>query len=947
MSHARSTEARPSQSAPLPPGAAMNFIVMGPESSGKRTLAKLLEFNASFDFACLPPARQRFLRLCAQVTAAEAVLQALRGHSHVPKDKVRALEQLLERSCGPDGMVADEQLEAAFVAAAAALASEPAVLKACASTKSVARLDSATAHFLDEPQRFFSSGYVPTRQDVLSAREPLAALLEPQVSTVPVHAKGGAPEGEEVFNVVTLPAMWWSAAAREGSDKAQRLDAMCSGPEPFCAVLVVPLDDFCADENGRGTTLEEAHRSKRHDKKRKKRHDKEKERPAEDEDEQDIGRQLAHTTGAPSSLRYDQDFAPPPLRQAALAQHQQDVSSSSGSSEHTPVVPTSSPAAAATRTEASAAAAGAPTGSGPAATASTGGGGGQSLPPSFLAMTAPAAMNVASLYARRKRAQQMARGRNNFVLSVDTTPLNERAVAVRVEDECETPTTCCTVEPLSAVGPGMPPMFLQEAEAQMSKLSLEPTPAAPTASTASASVPTLAPAPIHDHSHSQHGEHKKEREKTRPKEKERKRRKPFVNKLTTGLNVVKKLAHRRVVQNAESVFVVLTRADRFAASCPAIESLCCAFPDYAEEDTAGSSTAARSSSAAAYVAALFDAALHSMQAERRHVLRCTLVDYEQTRATLVDAIYGVAEQAARVKQAARRLECATQELVAAKRAAGCVRAPASRSGVCRCQSGHASEQGRRTSNEDALAFNDDLQDAAFGDKLAYYAVYDGHNGSDAALVCSRIVHTQLLYHRDFPAHPERFFAEGYARADALVTAACEKSGATAVTAIVFGSTLFVANIGDSECILVSRSDAAHAHAHTHTVLTVKHLLESDEERQRVQELGGMVVFGRLFGSLQVSRAFGDAEFKQPGKEYVSVAPHVAVRELGRSDEVLVLACDGLWEQVSYGEVAERAVELRASGCTPQQASQALAQLALERGTKDNVTVLVVFLDWPI
>ena len=45
--------------------------------------------------------------------------------------------------------------------------------------------------------------------------------------------------------------------------------------------------------------------------------------------------------------------------------------------------------------------------------------------------------------------------------------------------------------------------------------------------------------------------------------------------------------------------------------------------------------------------------------------------------------------------------------------------------------------------------------------------------------------------------------------------------------------------------------------------TVKHKPMDDGERERVQQAGGFVIFGRVGGTLAVSRAFGDKPFKVP------------------------------------------------------------------------------------
>lgn len=64
---------------------------------------------------------------------------------------------------------------------------------------------------------------------------------------------------------------------------------------------------------------------------------------------------------------------------------------------------------------------------------------------------------------------------------------------------------------------------------------------------------------------------------------------------------------------------------------------------------------------------------------------------------------------------------------------------------------------------------------------------------------------------------------------------------------------------------------------------------------------GTVVFGRLFGDLGVSRAFGDKDYKVPAAaaDYMSVEPHYrSVTLRPGEDEFFVLACDGLWDKMT-------------------------------------------------
>eukprot|EP00967_Tisochrysis_lutea_P043238 scaffold52215_cov15-Tisochrysis_lutea.AAC.1 len=80
-------------------------------------------------------------------------------------------------------------------------------------------------------------------------------------------------------------------------------------------------------------------------------------------------------------------------------------------------------------------------------------------------------------------------------------------------------------------------------------------------------------------------------------------------------------------------------------------------------------------------------------------------------------------------------------------------------------------------------------------------------------------------------------------------------------------------------------------------LSVDHKPNSKEERQRIENAGGVVVWAgtwRVGGVLAVSRAFGD----KPLKRYVIATPDIREESLRDDDEFLILASDGLWDVIS-------------------------------------------------
>lgn len=100
---------------------------------------------------------------------------------------------------------------------------------------------------------------------------------------------------------------------------------------------------------------------------------------------------------------------------------------------------------------------------------------------------------------------------------------------------------------------------------------------------------------------------------------------------------------------------------------------------------------------------------------------------------------------------------------------------------------------------------------------------------------------------------------------------------------------------------------------------------------------------------------GDGYFKP----YVIPVPEVTITPRAKEDECLILASDGLWDVMSNEEASELARKRillwhKKNGTTPssdqngeftdpaaQAAADFLSKVALQKGSKDNVTVIVV------
>ena len=260
--------------------------------------------------------------------------------------------------------------------------------------------------------------------------------------------------------------------------------------------------------------------------------------------------------------------------------------------------------------------------------------------------------------------------------------------------------------------------------------------------------------------------------------------------------------------------------------------------------------------------------------------------------------------------------------------------------LLRFSSGLAFAQGVRPSMEDEEVLIDDLYELG----LSWYACYDGHGGND----CSSFIKENLHVN----------FANKFKDTKCITTSllsAFEKTetdfftlssrtglspnvGAVVNVVVVSDTNIVCANLGDCRAIFCEES--------TGNVVQLSADHKPASELTRILSRGGTVSNGRVNGRLAVSRAIGDFEFKPD--EIVSAVPEIRSRQL--TPGFLVIACDGLFDVINSSEVAsftKRRIEAymkREEDPDPKQiAIDLVTEAVMKRNSRDNVSVIVVFL----
>lgn len=266
--------------------------------------------------------------------------------------------------------------------------------------------------------------------------------------------------------------------------------------------------------------------------------------------------------------------------------------------------------------------------------------------------------------------------------------------------------------------------------------------------------------------------------------------------------------------------------------------------------------------------------------------------------------------------------------------------------------------------------------------LHFFAVYDGHGGSQASNYCAERFHQALAEELTkselvedhmgdltdgWDVMWEKAMTACFLKMDKEVGGVCpngecddvdststcctdaiapENVGTTAVVVVVGSCHIVVGNCGDSRAVLSRGGNAIP--------LSKDHKPEREDETSRIEAAGGRVIYWdgyRVGGLLALSRAIGDRYLKR----YVVSEPEVTFLQRTEEDECLIIASDGLWDVVSNDVACEVARKCFATarrrnefGASPNGEDSAsayaaglLVKLAYGRGSKDNITVVVV------
>ena len=129
---------------------------------------------------------------------------------------------------------------------------------------------------------------------------------------------------------------------------------------------------------------------------------------------------------------------------------------------------------------------------------------------------------------------------------------------------------------------------------------------------------------------------------------------------------------------------------------------------------------------------------------------------------------------------------------------------------------------------------------------------------------------------------------------------------TGCTACVMGinetkKKLYFANAGDSR-VVMCRKGVAEPQSEDHKP-------EMESEKTRIYKADGWISDGRVKGNLNLTRGFGDLEYKQnknlkPEEQMITANPDIKVVDFTNDIDFVIIGCDGIWDCLKNQEACD-------------------------------------------
>ena len=212
-------------------------------------------------------------------------------------------------------------------------------------------------------------------------------------------------------------------------------------------------------------------------------------------------------------------------------------------------------------------------------------------------------------------------------------------------------------------------------------------------------------------------------------------------------------------------------------------------------------------------------------------------------------------------------------------------------------------------------------------KVSLFGIFDGHGGTDVVkFVKNRLPQLIKIYLNDlFPV--EIAFKNAFKKVDEeLKFFDSEYIGTTATLILIKDNKIYCANVGDTKAYII--------YDKTYKQISNDHKCTNEDERKRITEIGGRIIKNRVMGQLILTRTLGDLYVKQFG---VINTPDITVYDINETINYIIIASDGVWDVVDLDTITN----MGKAGKNVGEFCKDIVKLAINKGTKDNVSCIVV------
>ena len=260
--------------------------------------------------------------------------------------------------------------------------------------------------------------------------------------------------------------------------------------------------------------------------------------------------------------------------------------------------------------------------------------------------------------------------------------------------------------------------------------------------------------------------------------------------------------------------------------------------------------------------------------------------------------------------------------------------------------------GKRSSNEDSHFMEINMNGKkANKHPVNIFGIFDGHGGKEVSQYLSKSLPKYLMDPTkiNFPYKKKQIMdIHAKVQSDISKSKIGQHCGSTSLVVVMYNRLdkkyLNIFNVGDSRCVMCRNNIAVP--------LTLDHKPGWPSERYRIEKMGGFVHYDRpeyRVHDLSVSRSFGD-EYARP---CVTSEPDLFSYKIEDGDKFMIIACDGLFENLSNQEVVNFVLEYTDMGTGKIKKkviddniniATELANFSIKKRSEDNISLFVVFFD---